>query len=107
MIAGIFGDITNPTAYTSDKGSGLFTLLSNLFKLAGVIAGIFFVVQVIIAGFTYLSANGDPKKTEAAWTQIWQSILGLAIVASAFVIATVIGKITGINPLQPTLYGPN
>ena len=105
MIA-IFGTIKNPTAYSSTNGSGLFTLLSNLFKLVGAVAGIFFVVQIILAGFGYISANGDPKKTEAAWNKIWQSLIGLVIVTSAFVIAAFIGKLTGVNPLQPTLYGP-
>ena len=105
-MIGIFGNISNPTAYSSTNGSGLFTLLSNIFKLVGTIAGIFFVVQVIFAGFAYISASGDPKKAEAAWTKIWQSLLGLIIITSAFVIASFVGKITGVNPLQPTIYGP-
>jgi hypothetical protein len=103
----IFGNIANPTNYHSEGGSGLFTLLSNIFKLAGVIAGIFFIVQVIIAGYEYISSNGDPKKTEAALAKITQSLIGLAIVAGAFVIASVVGSILKINILEPTIYGPN
>ena len=57
----IFGTITDPTNSKSKDGSGLFDLLSNIFKLAGVVAGIFFIVQLILAGYAYLSANGDPK----------------------------------------------
>ncbi|MDD4937923.1 MAG: hypothetical protein PHX34_02785 [Candidatus Shapirobacteria bacterium] len=107
-MLGIFGTIENPTTYTSNNGSGLFTLLSNILKLAGVIAGLFFIVQIILAGYGYISANGDPKKTEAAWAKIYQSIIGLLIVASAFVLASVIGKLVGIdNILTPTIYGPN
>jgi hypothetical protein len=106
-MIGIFGTIQNPTKYASEGGSGLFALLSNLFKLVGAVAGIFFVVQIILAGFGYLSASGDPKKTEAAFATIWQSLIGLTIVAVAFVLATFIGKILGIdNILTPTIYGP-
>ncbi|MFA5532110.1 MAG: hypothetical protein WDA13_00735 [Candidatus Shapirobacteria bacterium] len=105
-MLGIFGTIENPTNYTSNNGSGLFTLLSNILKLAGVIAGLFFIVQIIMAGYGYISANGDPKKTEAAWAKIYQSAIGLAIVASAFVLASVIGKVFGINILNPVIYGP-
>lgn len=105
-MLGIFGTIENPTNYTSNNGSGLFTLLSNILKLAGVIAGLFFIVQIIMAGYLYISANGDPKKTEAAWAQIYQSAIGLAIVASAFVLASVIGKVFGIDILNPVIYGP-
>ncbi len=103
----IFGTITDPTGYNSQQGSGLFLLLSNIFKLAGVVAGIFFVVQLILAGYGYLSANGDPKKTGEAWNKITQSIIGLVIVAAAFIIASVVGSILNIDIINPTIYGPN
>jgi hypothetical protein len=110
-MAGIFGDITPPLNnkyFTSGtQGQGLFLFLSNIFKLIGVVAGIFMIIQFIMAGYSYISANGDPKKTEAAWTKIWQSILGLVIVSSAFVLAAVVGRLTGINILNPQIYGPN
>ena len=99
----MFGTINNPTNYESTGGYGLFTLLSNIFKLAGVVAGIFFIVQLILAGYGYLSSNGDPKKTEAAWAKITQSLIGLVIVASAFVIASVVGSFLDINILEPTI----
>lgn len=106
-MLGLFGTIENPTSYTSTQGSGLFTFLTNIFKLAAVIGGIYLVVQLILAGFQYLSSNGDAKKTEQAWAQIWQSLLGLVIIAGAFVIAGLIGRFTGINILSPTIYGPS
>ena len=104
----IFGNITAPSQlskYSSagTQGQGLFLFLSNLIKLAGVIAGIMLVFNFIFAGYMYISANGDPKKTEQAWTKIWQSILGLVIVAAAFTLAAVIGRLTGIDILNPTI----
>ena len=112
-MIGIFGDILPPPAIqkyqqlgNGQAGSGLIVFMSNLFKRAGAIGGIYLVFQLIIAGYAYLSANGDPKNTEKAWNQIWQSLLGMVIIASAFIIAGVIGRITGINILNPTIYGP-
>lgn len=99
----IFGTINNPTGRPSVRGSGLFDLLSSIFKLAGVVAGIFFIVQLILAGYGYISSNGDPKKTEAAWAKITQSLIGLVIVASAFVIASIVGAFLNINILEPTI----
>lgn len=101
-----FGTINNPTKFASGP-EGFFQFLSNIFKLAGTIAGLFFVVQIIMAGFAYLSASGDDKKTAQAWATIWQSIVGLLIVASAFVLASFIGKFLGIDITNPQLYGPN
>lgn len=107
-MLGLFGTISNPTNYTNgSQGQGLFDFLGNLFKLIGVVAGIYLIIQLILAGFQYLSANGDTKKTEQAWAQIWQSILGIIIIAAAFGIAGIIGRLTGINILTPVIYGPN
>lgn len=106
----IFGSIENPTSYgnSADGGAGFFSLLSNIFKLVGTIAGLFFVVQIILAGYGYISANGDQKKTEAAWAKIYQSLIGLLIISSAFVLAPFISKILGINNiLIPIIYGPD
>jgi hypothetical protein len=105
--APIFGSVSNPTNIAGNSsGSGLFIFLGYIIKLVGTLAGIFMIVQFIIAGYTYISANGDEKKTILAWNMIWQSILGLVIIASAFVLASVITRITGIQILSPIIYGP-
>jgi len=96
----IFGTIKNPTKF--DGPQGFFDFLSIIFKVAGIVAGLFFVIKIIMAGFSYMSASGDEKKTAVAFATIWQSIIGLVIVASAFVLAGVIGKILGIDLLNPT-----
>jgi type IV secretory pathway VirB2 component (pilin) len=105
-MANIFGSVSNPTSFASGP-QGFFNFLSSIFKVAGTVAGIYFIIKIVIAGFTYLNASGDEKKTSQAWATIWQSLIGFAIVASAFVIASVIGNLVGINPTNPTLYGPN
>lgn len=105
-MANIFGTISNPTSFANGP-QGLFNFLSAIFKVAGGVAGIFFIVKIIIAGFTYLGASGDEKKTAQAFATIWQSAIGFVIVASAFVLASVIGNLVGIDPTNPTLYGPN
>jgi succinate dehydrogenase/fumarate reductase cytochrome b subunit len=99
-IGNIENPVPNSSIFTNTQGEGLFMLISSVLKIAGMIAGVFFVVQIILAGFAYMSANGDPKKTEAAWTKIWQSLIGIILVASAFVIASVVVYFLGINILN-------
>lgn len=105
-MLGLLGNITNPTKYTSTNGEGLFLFISNIFKLAGVIAGIILIFRIITAGYTYLSAMGDPKKFQQASDTITQSFLGLVVVAAAFILAGLVARFTGINILNPTIYGP-
>lgn len=109
-FAATVGSVGNPLPsnpyFSAANGGGLFLFISNVFKLLGTIAGIYFVFQLITAGYGYMTSNGDPKAASVAWTQIWQSILGMVIIASAFVLASVISRFTGINILSPTIYGP-
>jgi hypothetical protein len=106
-MIGLFGTIQNPTKYTSTTpGQGLFDFLGNILKFAAIAAGIFMIAQLIFAGFEYINANGDIKKTELAWAKIWQSLVGLIIISAAFIIAGIVGRLTGINILSPQIYGP-
>jgi len=104
-MLGLLGNISNPTTYT-DNGQGLFVFISNVFKLAGVIAGVVLIYRLISAGYIYLSANGDPKKFQQATDTINQSLLGLVVVAGAFILAGLAGRLTGIDILNPVIYGP-
>ena len=113
MADSIFGTISPPTEVQTligiagtegDTGAGLCVLLNRIFTIIETAAGIFFVIQILLAGFAYISASGDQKKTEAAWAKIYQSIIGLLIVSSAFVLTQVIGNIVGMdNILNPTI----
>lgn len=110
FLAGVVGTIAPPpgiTKYiTPTKGQGLFTFFSNLIKFAAVIAGLALIVQIIMAGYGFIAANGDAKKMEAAWAKIWQSLLGLLVIASSFALAGLAERLTGINIINPDIYGP-
>jgi hypothetical protein len=107
VSAQFFGPIDNPLPkYASSQGEGIFVFISNIFKLVGTLAGIYMVFQIIMAGYKYISANGDPKQTEAAWAQIWQSIVGIVVIASAFITAGLVERFTGIKILNPVIYAP-
>lgn len=60
-----------------------------------------------MAGYGYISANGDAKKTEAAFAKIWQSIIGMGIIAASMVITAIVERLTGIQILNFQICGPN
>ncbi len=72
---------------------GLVGFLNNLVSLIITLAGIFFIINFLSAGYQYLSANGEPQKITAAGNKILQSLIGLMVVAAAFIIAGIIGFI--------------
>ena len=110
-----FGCVTPPAPFQDTAGqygsynTGLMKFANNILKLIIVGAGIFAFINIIVAGYGFLSAGGDSKKVEAAWNKIWQSLLGLAFVAGSFVLAAIFGWLIFKDPtaiLSPKIYGP-
>lgn len=73
------------------KLTGMMTFLNSLLRLLFVGAGLFAFTNIILAGFAFMSAGGDPKNITKAWEKIWQSIVGLLIIVISFILAAVIG----------------
>ena len=102
MIFQVFGSITNPLDNTAAGGDpfygdlsslALITFLNNVVALITVIAGIWTMFNFISAGYLFLSSSNEPQKLAAANNKILQSVIGLAIVAAAYVIAGILGFI--------------
>ncbi len=93
-MLGIIGQINEPAqlnALGGLQGGGLGALINLITNILIVAAGIYTLFNFILAGYGFLSAGNDPKKIEAAWAKIWQSILGLTVAAGAFVLAGIFG----------------
>lgn len=115
MLFGPLGPITSPLntisggAYAGPPGSGLITILSNFVRFAIVMAGVYAFINLVLAGYGFLSAGGDTKAISKAWEKIWQTLLGLMIVAGSFVLAAIFSFLVFGNSqviLNPPVYGP-
>lgn len=112
-ILNIIGGVNPPpgvSAWGGTNAAGLIPFLSAILKLFVVIAGLYALLNIIFAGYGFISAGGDPKGVEKAWSKIWQSIVGLFIVAASFALAAILGWLIFKDPgaiLQPKIYGPN
>lgn len=73
------------TDCTTDTGS-FAAILANIINVLSLIVGIVAVVMIIIAGFNYITSNGEDAKVSTAKKAIVNAIVGLIIVASAQVI---------------------
>ena len=91
-----FGTVQPPPGvdqFAGGQAEGVPILVNILLRTLIVIAGVYAILQLILAGYGYISAGGDTKRIQESTAKIWQSILGLVVAAGAFVIAAVIGKI--------------
>jgi hypothetical protein len=107
-IAQIFGQVNPPPGVSPDVG-GLPTFINAVLKFLIVIAGIYALFNFVLAGYGFMSASDDPKKVAAAWAKIWQTIIGLAVAAGAFVIAAIVSWLIFGDPnaiLQFRIFSP-
>lgn len=106
----IWGTIEPPPgveAYNQGSASiGIINFLSSLIKIATVAAGIWTLINFILAGWIYLTAGGDSSAHEKVSQKMINSLIGLILVAMAYTIAGIIGLLVFGDPafiLQPTL----
>lgn len=107
----IVGNITNPLPkYGSfDSTTGMVLFFTNVLRLIFVAAGMYALFNFILAGYQYMSAGGDAKQLTAAWSRIWQTLLGLIIIVGSFALAAIIGQLVFGQwdfILHPVIYGP-
>lgn len=110
----VVGEITNtilPAPYQSITGKpgGLILFLTNIIRLFFVGAGIWAFFNLLFAGLQFMSAGGDAKAVSAAWSRIWQTLLGLIIIVGSFALVTVFGYVLFGQAdfiLNPKIYGP-
>ncbi len=79
-------------------GGGLVILINNLLRLMIVGAGLYALVNFILAGYQFFSAAGDSQKVTQAWAKIWQTLLGLVVVAASFLLAALVGLLLFNDP---------
>lgn len=105
------GKITRPSFIpegidSTGKFTGIMVFLNSILKLVFIVAGLFAFINIILAGYQFMTAGGDAKAVGKAWEKIWQSFLGLLIVVSSFLLAAIIGILLFKDPtaiLQPKL----
>ena len=84
----------------NNPGIVLADIISMAIGLMTLGAGIWFLFQVIIAGYNYLSAGGDRERFVAAGRKLTNSMIGLAIVIAAYALIALLGTIFNVQFLE-------
>src|SRR5688572_467683 len=93
----VFGTIAPPpgvSAYDDKAGGGIgiVAFFSALLQIATVIAGIFVLFQLILAGWEYITADGSSAAGKVK-DRFTYSIIGLVVIVTSYAIAGLIGYI--------------
>lgn len=80
-----------------ETGKRVFQLsLDLLFYFAAILA----IISIVISGIQWITSVGDPSKIASAKKRLLYSIIGLVVVAGAFLIVKVILSILGVEGAQ-------
>lgn len=115
----VFGEIEAPAgvaelntqAGETSNNIGLLIFVSNMIKVASIVAGIWVLFNFIFAGFTYISASGDSGAYAKIGEKLALSATGLLLIVAAYTIAGILGLLIFgdatyiINPQIPTVIG--
>lgn len=116
-VEGIFGTIDKPEAVAKYDAAaaaggaqlGLILFLSNIIRIATIVAGIWVMINFVIAGWLYITSNGEAKVHTDAANRITYSIIGLAIIVGSYTLAALVGLLVFGDAsyiLSPTITGP-
>lgn len=83
--------------------AGLQQIEKTFSTFISVSVGLAFVallVMVILAGFKYLTSGGEPKAVQSAHTTLTWALLGIFIMAVAWIVLLLIQALTGVDVLH-------
>jgi hypothetical protein len=72
-------------------------IISQIIGVLTIVAVIFFAIQIIFAGYNFISAQGDEKKYEAARQSLTNGVLGLTVVVIAVGLGSLLASLAGIS----------
>lgn len=75
----------------------LEVVFSNILTVSISLAILALFVMLLIGGFKYLTSGGDQKATATAQQTMTSALIGIVLLALAFIIFKLIEQFTGVN----------
>ena len=75
----------------------LGVFIQNLFQFFLIVTALGSFIYLTLGGFQYITSGGDKVAAQTARDRITYAVLGLAVVAAAAAIFSVLGAVFGVN----------
>jgi hypothetical protein len=96
-----------PVVYAQGLGQGTPAPLTAIEDIFGSIlgaaipfAGIVLFIVLVIGGFQFITSGGDPKKAAAARNTLTYAIIGIVLLALAYLVIVIIAEFTGAEGIK-------
>lgn len=97
VFADNLSDFYEPGKTLGGDAFVLADLLNPLIQNILTISAIAAFITLILSGFNYITSGGDEKKLQQAGSMINYALIGLLLVASAWLITKIIGSLFGYD----------
>jgi len=103
---GIINNTNLPSIPSGGENSFVAGIVRNGIQLLLIVAFIIDLIWIILAGFQFIFAGGDPKNISTAWSRIYWGLIGMVIVMSSFAIIKLVELFFGVNLISGGLSLP-
>lgn len=111
----IVGKIKPPSFFDPSSGgyggyqTGITAFISNIIRLLTIVAGLWMLINFILAGLKFISSQGDEKAVASAWSKIYNSIIGMVVIVTAYALVALLSYLFFGDAgfiLNPKITGP-
>lgn len=96
--------LQGPAYNYSDPVGTVSNIIRTVIGLFFTVAVIYFFIYFILAGFNFLTSEGEKNTLETAKKQATYAVLGLSIIFCTFVVLKLIGIVFGLDDLKNFMF---
>jgi len=85
---------------SSTLGTQIAGVISTVLGILTALAGVWFLIEITVAGFLFISAGNDQEKLKEAKSRTVQALIGLVIVIGAILLGNLVAYMSGVNFLD-------
>lgn len=98
-----FGPGFTDTTQVANPATRLSILITSIMSTITIFAGLAFVFWFVIGAITWITGGHDSGQLEKAKTQMSTALIGLIFTALVLPITWLIGKLTGLDIINPEI----
>ncbi|MDD2225392.1 MAG: hypothetical protein PHP97_04520 [Candidatus Shapirobacteria bacterium] len=83
----------------ADSISTLEKIISSIIGILTIVGVIYFTIQIILAGFSLIASQGDPKEFQSSKKRLTTNVIGLVIIIIAYGLGALIASLLGMNSI--------
>lgn len=88
---------------------GILSFMSTMITYMTVVAGVWAIVNLLLAGYTYVTSSGNSQTHTKVRDRLTMTVLGLVLMVTVYAVAAILGTIFFGNSLyflNPEIQGP-